>query len=210
MGLFITIEGGEGSGKSTLIQSLAKRFNEEGTPCIVTREPGGTLLGDKVRSLLLEASDHKISPRAEVLLFLASRAEHIEQVIKPALQKDKVVLCDRFIDSTAAYQGYARGLGMDKMRTLSLFASDNLQPDITLYLDIDPKSGLERARNVVKEELQDRFEAEELAFHDKVRRGFLTLADQNSDRIHVLDASLPAETVLENALKVVHGFQTVG
>lgn len=197
--MFITIEGGEGSGKSTLIRALASYFEERGQTTLVTREPGGTLLGEKIRTLLLEASDHDVSPRAEVLLFLASRAEHVERVILPALKQGKVVLCDRFIDSTLAYQGFARGFPIETLRTLSLFSSDNLEPDKTLYLDISPDKGLERARGAVKEEANDRIESETLGFHDKVRRGFLTLADLYPNRIRVLDATLPPEEVFEHA-----------
>jgi dTMP kinase len=201
--MFITLEGGEGSGKSTLIKSLEAYFLKQGDEVIVTREPGGSLLGEKIRALLLESSDHQVAIRAEVLLFLAARAQHVEERIKPALKQGKVVLCDRFVDSTIAYQGYARGLGMEKMHELSLFASDNLEPDLTFYLDIEPAKGLMRANQVQKQEVNDRIESETLCFHDKVRRGFITLADLYPKRVHLLDASLPPQEVFQQATQVL-------
>lgn len=206
--MFITIEGGEGSGKTTLIRSLESFFKERGEKVLLTREPGGTPLGDKIRELLLETADHRVSNRAEVLLFLASRAEHVEDVIKPALKSGKVVLCDRFIDSTAAYQGYARGLGIQEMLHLSQFSSDNLEPELTLYLDIPPVEGLARAKKVMKSEKNDRIEGEKMVFHEKVRRGFLTLADLFPKRIHVLDARKPADQVLLEAIQVIEHVQS--
>jgi dTMP kinase len=201
--MFITLEGGEGSGKSTLIKSLEIYFRERGDEVIVTREPGGSLLGEKIRALLLESSDHQVAIRAELLLFLAARAQHVEERIKPALKQGKVVLCDRFVDSTMAYQGYARGLGMEKMHELSLFASDNLEPDLTFYLDIEPEKGLLRAKQTQKQEVNDRIESETLSFHDKVRRAFITLADLYPKRMHLLDATQSPQAVLHQATQVL-------
>jgi len=184
--MFITIEGGDGSGKSTLVQGLTPHFD------LITREPGGCPFSEKLRKWLLE---EPMSEDAETLLFLAARAEHLEEVIRPALSEHKRILCDRFHDSTIAYQGYGRGLGRERIEKLCNLASRDLEPDLTLYLDIDPKIGLFRLKT------NDRLESEELAFHERVREGYLALASDYPDRIRILDATQPIETILAEAEK---------
>jgi dTMP kinase len=190
----ITIEGGEGSGKSTLIEALAKVLPD----VVVTREPGGCELAEQIRTLLLSHSGTPIDTEAETLLFLAARAQHIHEIIRPALQSGKTVLCDRFNDSTAAYQGYARGLGLDYVERLCNLAFHDLQPDITLLLDIDPALGLRRAGRVSG---PDRMESETLDFHTRVNEGFRKIARRHSTRVHVLDARLPPDQIAEQALQ---------
>lgn len=190
----ITIEGGEGSGKSTLIKALSKSFPD----AVVTREPGGCVLSEQIRKLLLAPSDTPIDTEAETLLFLAARAQHLHEVIRPALEAGKTVLCDRFNDSTVAYQGHARGLGIDHVERLCALACHDLQPDYTLLLDIDPAIGLKRAGHVSD---PDRMESETLDFHARVNEGFRKVARRHSSRIRVLDATLPAREIAEQALK---------
>lgn len=205
-GCFITFEGGEGAGKSTLIDKISEYFQSKGYSILKTREPGGTILGEKIRDLLLDKSENKMSPYSELCLFLASRAQHIKEVILPALNSNKIVLCDRFNDSSVVYQGYARGLGMDSVESFCKFISEGLKPDITLYLDVDPSLGLKR---VQKEPIRnsgkglDRIEAEHLSFHKKIREGFHLLLKKEPDRFFMIDASLPKEQVLESSLEII-------
>ena len=193
-GRLITIEGGEGSGKSTLLQALSTALPD----AIVTREPGGCKLAEEIRQLLLSHSDTSIDTEAETLLFLAARAQHLHEVIRPGLEAGKTVLCDRFNDSTAAYQGYARGLGLDHVERLCNLACHDLQPDLTLLLDIDPAVGLERAGRVSG---PDRMESETLDFHTRVNEGFRKIARRHSTRVHVLDATLPPDQIAEQAMQ---------
>lgn len=183
-GLFISFEGGEGAGKSTQISRLAAALRAEGHEVVVTLEPGGTELGQAVRRILLTPGSH-VTPRAEALLYAADRAHHVETVIEPALAAGKVVICDRYADSTFAYQGAGRALDIDKVRQIMAFAVAGRWPDLTLLLDVDPRVGLRRARGHGR---GDRIEAEGLAFHDAVRRGFLELAANEPQRFRVIDA----------------------
>ncbi|MBI3508175.1 MAG: dTMP kinase [Chlamydiia bacterium] len=199
-GRFITFEGGEGAGKTTLMEGLAHRLTQEkGRSVLKTREPGGTELGEEIRHLLLKKRS-LMSPYAELCLFLASRSEHIREVIQPALAKGQIILCDRFNDSTIAYQGNARGLSMEKVAHFCSFISEHLTPHLTLYLDIDPEQGLQRAHKVRE---QDRIEAEGLAFHKKIREGYLAIAKKEPNRFHLLDASQPPAQLLEAAMRLV-------
>jgi dTMP kinase len=207
-GCFITLEGGEGAGKSSLQLRLADYLTEKGYEVVKTREPGGSALGDIVRKLLLERNhSYKICPEAELLLFLAARAQHIEEVIEPALRDGKVVLCDRFNDSTIAYQGVARGLDMGDTRKLCQLVCGNLEPQLTLLLDVDPRIGLLRTKKIAKELAQadelDRMESEALGFHEKVREAFLTLAQREPLRIYRIDASNSPQAVLAEAKRAV-------
>jgi dTMP kinase len=196
-GLFITFEGGEGAGKTTLINSLVEELKARGKTVLKTREPGGTTLGEEIRNLLLHQKG-PVSSYAELSLFLASRAQHIAEVIEPALYAGKVVLCDRFNDSSVAYQGAARGLGMDAVSTVCNFFSQNLKPDLTLYLDLDPEVGLGRA-SLARE--QDRIEAETLAFHRKIREGYLAIHRKESTRFRLIDARLSPVEVFHKAMQ---------
>lgn len=206
--LFITLEGGEGSGKTTLIQQLFDALKSKGHSVIKTREPGGTSLGEEIRHWLL-SDQNKISicDKAELLLFLAGRAQHILEVISPALENNSIVLCDRFNDSTIAYQGVGRRIGFDEVKQLCTIVCGKVVPGLTIYLDIPPHIGLQRSRKMHKEtagvgEL-DRIENEKLNFHEEVRQAFLLLAKQDKHRIVVIDATMPQESVFKNALKHV-------
>jgi len=202
-GLFVTFEGGEGAGKTTLIEQMASQLAAEGRPVLKTREPGGTKLGEHVRQLLLQHSQDAIpiEAHAELSLFLASRAQHILEVIKPALSAGKIVLCDRFNDSSVAYQGAARGLGVKKVAECCDFISQGLQPNLTLYLDIDPELGLNRAKK--SRASQDRIESETLAFHTKIREAYLSIWKEHPHRFHLLNAALPPESVFSEAMKLI-------
>lgn len=185
-GVFITLEGGEGVGKTTQQALLVERLRQEGYACLCTREPGGTALGKTLRELLLHGDP--FSPLAELLLYAADRAEHVSKVIAPALAAGQVVVCDRFTDSTLAYQGYGRGLDLEKIRQLNHLATGGLQPHLTLWLDLPPEVGLARAK------ARDRLEQERLEFHRRVYQGFQALAAAEPQRIVRVDAQgSPAE-----------------
>lgn len=189
-GFFITFEGVEGCGKSTQLQRLAARLRHEGQSVLATREPGGCPIADAVRQILLDPANHALVPRAELLLYAAARAQHVDQVISPALRDGSVVLCDRFTDATLAYQGAGRGLDSALIMELNQLAAAALRPDLTLLLDIPVEEGLRRAlRRNHEQQLADegRFEAEDLAFHRRVRQGYLELACREA-RFAVIDA----------------------
>ncbi len=202
-GIFITFEGGEGCGKSSHIKTLAQFFENAGRECVITREPGGTPLAESVREILLHAkADVAISPRAELLLFEAARAQHVDQLIRPALESGKVVLCDRFSDSSSAYQGAARNLGDDSVEMLNAFAVDGVVPDLTIVLDIPAKDGLARA-NARDNDSPDRMGAEKLAFYEAVRGAFLKMAALNPERFAVVDSSGDKEETFAKILETV-------
>ena len=190
--MFITLEGPEGSGKSSQLPDLAEFLRGQGWDVLTTREPGGTPIGDQIRQILMRLDNQELHPRTEILLFLASRAQLVEQVIKPALREGKLVLCDRFGDSTLAYQGYGHGLDLGTLRTMLDFATDKLKPDLTLLLDVDVETGLQRKR---KEDEWNRLDAYELAFHQRVREGYHELCRQEPERWCVIDAMQPKEAV---------------
>lgn len=196
--LFLTIEGGEGSGKSTLAKALVKRLQEEGIEVLATREPGGTALAERIRQILL----HEEVPtyRAELLLFLAARVEHLEKVILPALNQGKIVICERFHDSTIAYQGFGRNLGAKWVNELCMLSSRSFQPDRTFLLDLDPKIAFSR----IFRKTLDRVEREGESFHQLVRQGYLHLADEHRERIVVLDATLNKEELIQLAFKELY------
>ncbi len=196
--MFVVFEGIEGSGKSTLTAGLAQRLRSEGHAVVVTREPGGTALGDAIRRLFLDGTV-EISPLAEALLINSARAQHVEEVIAPALKRRRVVLCDRFVDSTFAYQGYGRGLSLELLRNLCDIATAGLQPDLVFVLDVAWPTASSRmtGRNLNL----DRIEGEAAGFHERVRRGFLELA--KADNHTLLDGTLPSGEVLEMALRSI-------
>ena len=197
-GLFITFEGVEGAGKTTQIQLLKAALEASGETVCVTREPGGDPVAEGVRTLLLST---EMSSRAELLLFLASRAQNVERVIRPQLALGNTVICDRFIDSSVAYQGVARELGATTVQELNRFATGCLEPDLTFLLDLDPEVGLSR------QSTRNRMEAESLAFHRKVREGFLEVAANNPTRFLILDASQSADTLHLQILNAVQSRQ---
>ncbi len=190
-GAFITFEGGEGAGKSTQIALLAAHLRSRGHEVVETAEPGGTPIGKQIRRIFLDAANHELAPMAELLLVFAARAQHIEQVIAPALAGGRIVLCDRFTDSTWVYQGVVRGLGTERVRTVDGIACGGMKPDLTLLLDIPAELGLERARarNAAQEaNPETRLDDQEIGFHRKVREGYLELARLEPERIRVIEA----------------------
>lgn len=205
IGKFITFEGPEGSGKSTHIKLLKAFLEARGIEVVMTREPGGTPLGEEIRKILQHDHSEAPVPHAEVLLFLASRAQHVERLIRPALAQGKWVLCDRFDDSTFAYQGYGRGFSMDGLRAVNAFAVSGLRPDLTVLLDVAPQTSRERlaARQATTATAPDRIEREAAAFHEKVRNGFLALAAEEPDRIAVISTERDREAVAADVRKAV-------
>lgn len=208
MPFFITIEGGEGAGKTTLIEKITGVLASRGYDVVKTREPGGSRLSNHIRQWLLNRdSDLPIGYKAELLLFLSARAQHLEELIKPSLSAGKVVICDRFNDSTIVYQGLGRGLGTDYVKQLCDLVCENINPTMTLFLDVEPQVGLMRTRTASKENAKfgelDRIEAERLDFHERVRQGFLMLAKQQPDRIHIIDANQTEDAVFREAKRCV-------
>lgn len=192
-GLFITFEGGDGAGKSTLIEKIYQSLVQSGFDVFQTRAPGGTEIGQEIRNLVLHKQDALMSKRCELLLFLADRAQHVEEKILPALQEGKIVLCDRFNDSSIAYQGGARGLMPERVSELCNFACNGLQPDLTLYLDLDPKIGFERVKKAGMS--KDRIESETIEFHQRIREAFKQIARNEPNRFIIIDASKSPDEV---------------
>lgn len=195
-GIFITLEGGEGSGKTTQARRLCEWLIAQGRHVLHTREPGGTLLAERLRSLLLDHSAEAIAPETEAWLILAARRQHVDHVIKPALQQGMIVVCDRFSDSTMAYQGYGRGLDLRTLRAMNKWATGRLVPHLTLLFDVPVRIGLTRRRG--QRASQNRLDRETTQFHEKVRVGFRTLAQKEPRRMIVFDASLSLESVQQN------------
>ena len=197
-GLLITLEGGEGAGKSLQAEKLARRLEERGLTVVRTREPGGTPLGDRLRDIVLGLASGDdsppLDPLAETLLFIAARAELVSSVIAPALERGDVVVCDRFADSTRAYQGFARELGVDLIDQLNTVATKGVCPDLTALLNLPAEEGLARTGAAGQ---ADRFGREELAFHERVRQGYLSLAEREPERWLVVDATQPPDAVTE-------------
>ncbi|MEM1222302.1 MAG: dTMP kinase [Verrucomicrobiota bacterium] len=194
-GFFVSFEGGEGSGKSTQIRALARHLEGRGKEVYTTREPGGTPLGEAIRNLLQhDASGENMSPEAELLLFAASRAQLTSEQIRPALEAGKVVLCDRYMDSTTVYQGVARALAEDQVAVINHFAVGKTRPDLTILIDLDPVVGLERVQARSGGAL-DRMESENIGFFHAVRQGYLTLAQAEPDRFLIINGDQPAETI---------------
>jgi len=206
IGKFITLEGPEGSGKSTQAKMMIRRLSELGIEAIYTREPGGTALGEEIRNILQhDQAGEAPCERAELLLFEASRNQLVEKVIRPALEKGTWVICDRFMDSTTAYQGYGRGLPVDEVKAIHLFTINNVTPDLTLLLDLEVETGFERIaeRFLALGESADRFEQEERSFHERVRQGYLKLAAEEPDRFRIVHAAAAPETVSVDIWKAV-------
>ncbi|AGW13949.1 dTMP kinase [Megalodesulfovibrio gigas] len=205
--MFITFEGIEGSGKSTAMRAVAETLQQRGHGVLLTREPGGSELGGVLRRILLDVATTDLAPEAELFLYLADRAQHVRQVIRPALAEDIVVLCDRYADSTVVYQGYGRSLDRTLLHQCNHMAVGGLWPDCTLLLDLEPHVGLTRAlaRNVAQAQAarEGRFEAESLDFHRRIREGYLTLAALHRERFRIIDASQPLERVVADCLTVV-------
>lgn len=208
--MFISLEGIEGCGKTTQISQLSAYFEERGRPYIVTREPGGTAIGQKIRSILLDPASKDLVPAAELLLYMADRAQHIHSLIKPRLAEGKIVVCDRYFDATLVYQGVARGLDTELICELHRIIFEDLKPDITLLLDLPPRVGLARAWQELdsgsRPGTESRFEEETIGFHEKVRAGYLELVGREPDRFKVIDASRKIDEVQADIRKVLAEF----
>jgi dTMP kinase len=198
-GLFITLEGIDGAGKSTHLEWLVKYFDARNRPVLATREPGGTALGDAVRAILLQ-SEHPIHPETEVLLLFAARREHLARVVIPALAEAKIVVCDRFTDATFAYQGAGRGVSKDRLEALEQWVQGDLQPDLTLFFDVPVEVGRERAAHG---RAPDRFERESADFFRRVRAGYLDRAARAPARFRILDASRPVDQVQKELEEII-------
>jgi len=206
LSLFITFEGVEGSGKTTQIQRLKKYFAQKGISCQVTREPGGCSIGEKVRKILLDPDHRGMAPMSELLLYEAARAQHVMEVIEPLLKKGGVVLCDRFIDATFAYQGYGRRIDLKWIERLNQFSSHGIKPDVTFLLDCPSDVGLKRAlkRNrTLKQEKEGRFEKEKIQFHQRVRKGYLAIAKKEPHRVKVINTRQGPDKVFDKIRKIV-------
>jgi dTMP kinase len=197
LSLFITFEGPEGSGKTTQIELLKSYLEEQGYPVLATREPGGTSIGDQIRAILLDPQNTDMLPASEALLFSAARAQIVNQVIRPHLAQGGIVLCDRYADSTLAYQGYGHGLELEMLHAITSLATGGLKPDLTIYLDIDVEEGLRRklAAHQANNSEWNRIDRQEMAFHRRVREGYLRMAASEPDRWLVIDATQPVETI---------------
>lgn len=188
--MFITFEGPEGSGKSSVLDKICHQLERDGFNVVKTREPGGTPISEQIRNIILDKSNTNLEPRTEALLYAASRRQHLVEKIWPALKEGKIVLCDRYLDSSLAYQGNARGLGYENILSINNFATENTFPDLTILFDIQPELGLERISKNSNREV-NRLDLEKLDFHKKVREGFLELAKKYPERFYIVDASQP-------------------
>jgi dTMP kinase len=199
--MFITLEGPEGSGKTSHIPALAEAIRQAGYEVVLTREPGGTQIGNEIRSTVLNLRDTEMHPTTEVLLFQASRAQLVNQVIRPALAEGKVVLCDRYADSTLAYQGYGHQTDLEELTQIVTFATGGLKPDLTVLMDVDIETGLKRRSS--DEENWNRLDAKEVAFHRRVREGYSKMVAEESGRWVTVDAAQHLEKVLDDLIRVV-------
>ncbi len=200
--MFITLEGPEGSGKTTAVETAVNKLIEMGYQIVRTREPGGTPIAEQIRNVILDKDNTAMDPRTEALLYAASRRQHLVEKVWPALKEGKIVICDRYLDSSLAYQGGARGLGVENILNINLFATENTWPDLTLLFDIKPEVGLERiAKNANRE--VNRLDLEKIEFHNKVRQTFLDLSKKYHDRFVVIDASQSREKVAEDTLQAI-------
>lgn len=200
--MFVTIEGPEGSGKSSVTKEVVKILESEGYSIVLTREPGGTPIAEEIRNVILDKKNVAMDPITEALLYAASRRQHLIEKVWPLSKEGKIVISDRFLDSSLAYQGGARGIGIDKVLSLNQYATDGFYPDLTLLFDIDPRIGLARIAANNNREV-NRLDLEKIEFHDNVRKTFLELAKRFSDRYIVLDASKPFDEVVQDAYKAI-------
>ena len=200
--MFITLEGPEGSGKTTAVEATVKALEEKGYQIVRTREPGGTPIAEQIRNVILDKANTNMDPRTEALLYAASRRQHLVEKVWPALKEGKIVVCDRYLDSSLAYQGGARGLGVEEILNVNLFATENTWPDLTLLFDIKPEVGLARIASNADREV-NRLDLEKLEFHNKVRDTFLALAKRYPDRYVIIDASQSREEVAKATLEAI-------
>ena len=209
--MFITFEGIDGSGKTTQIKLLIPLLQANGYDCVFTREPGATTIGNKIRAILLDSAHTRMLPLTELLLYEADRAQHVHEVIKPALAANRVVVSDRFFDATRVYQGYARGFDLKFIEEIERVVTGNLKPDLTIVLDLPVGSGLKRAWQRIKNQstgvCEDRFEKEAIVFHEKVRHGYLVLAAKDPERFRVIDASRDRQAIHKEIAEIVFSLQ---
>lgn len=203
-GIFITFEGGEGSGKTTIIKRLTEELTQKGYSVVCTREPGGSKIAEGIRNIILDKENTEMDYMTEALLYAASRAQHLSEKVKPALKEGKVVLCDRYLDSSLAYQGYARGLGIDRVYDINLYATEGLLPNLTLFVDIAPSVGLDRIKQNHREE--DRLDKEKIDFHERVHSGYLEVARRFPERIKVVDGEQSVEEVYADVQKIIFDY----
>ena len=200
--LFIAFEVGEGAGKSTILDKIYDWMKDENIPCIKTREPGGIKISEQIRSVILDNNNTEMDERTEALLYAAARRQHLVEKIIPALNEGKVVLCDRFIDSSLAYQGYARGIGMDEILEINNFAIGEYMPNLSIFFDLDPSEGLKRINKDNNREV-NRLDNEKLDFHNKVREGYYKILEKDKDRIVKIDASKSIDKVYEDVKYII-------
>jgi dTMP kinase len=201
-GLFITLEGGDGSGKTTVLKEVVARLHKVGYDVAFTREPGGSKISEEIRNIILDKKNTEMDAKTEALLYAASRRQHLSEIVLPLLKQGKVVISDRYVDSSLAYQGYARGLGIDEVLKINMFAIDNKMPDATIYFDIKPEQGLKRIA-LSRGKDSDRLDNETLAFHTKVHEGYEILKKRFADRYVIIDASKPLKEVEDDVYAIV-------
>ena len=201
-GFLVSLEGPEGAGKTSVLEAIIPILDDRGIEVLSTREPGGVLIGEKIREVILDPSHTEMDPKTELLLYIASRRQHLVEKVLPALAAGKLVIMDRFIDSSVAYQGFGRGLDIDAIDWLNEFATDGLKPDLTLYFDIEVEEGLARIAADSNREV-NRLDMEGLDLHRKVRQGYLSLIEREGNRIEKIDASLPLDQVIENTQQLL-------
>lgn len=198
---FITFEGGEGSGKTTLIELLIKDLEKRGIKTFKTREPGGSKISEEIRNIILNKENTEMDYKTEALLYASSRRQHLVEIVTPAIEKGYLVICDRYLDSSLAYQGYARGLGIDDVYNINLYATSGILPDLTILIDQDPRIGLARIKNNQRD--TNRLDVEKINFHDRVRAGYLEVAKRFPDRIKTINGERPLEEVYKDVLDEV-------
>ncbi|GKV66652.1 MULTISPECIES: dTMP kinase [unclassified Sporosarcina] len=201
-GLFISFEGPEGAGKTTVLHEVADRLKTQGHTVTVTREPGGIAIAEKIREVILDSNHQEMDGKTEALLYAAARRQHLVEKVLPALKEGQIVLCDRFIDSSLAYQGVARGLGLEEVLNINLFAIENHMPDCTIFFDVPPEVGLERIWNDKGRE-RNRLDLENLEFHQRVYEGYQEVIRQDRERVRTVNANMPVAQVVENVWEIV-------
>ena len=199
-GLFITFEGPNGSGKTTVATAVCERLKEKGYEVIHTREPGGIAISEDIRKIILDPKNTSMDPKTEALLYAASRRQHLVEKVFPAIKEGKIVICERFLDSSLAYQGYGRKLGFDEVLSINMFAIDNTYPDLTIYLDVDEQVGLDR---LADRSFKDRLDQESIEFHHLVSEGYREVLRRFKDRISIVDASQDKESVIQDSLDLI-------
>ncbi|MFC5648868.1 dTMP kinase [Paenibacillus solisilvae] len=202
-GWFFTIEGGEGAGKTTLIEQLAQYLTAQGYHVLTTREPGGIPIAEQIRGVVLDNRNTMMDARTEALLYAAARRQHLAEKVLPAIAQGKLVICDRFVDSSLAYQGYARGLGMEEVKSINDFAIDGMMPDLTLWMDVSPEVGLSRIHQGEGREI-NRLDLEGISFHKRVREGYIEILQREPERMIRIDAEKEPDVVLNDAISIIN------